>query len=203
MKMLVGLLLLDALAGCSTEAEKAGQPPGGNNAGTAPANGLRAVASDRAPAAPAEAPALALASDGLSLASPGGAARPVPFGTAEDEAIRIVAASLGEPTERGVNNDCGAGPLGFANFPGGLNLLLQNGRFAGWFLSGDNARLRTVEGIGIGSTRRELDAAYRAEVAESTLGQEFTAGDLGGLLSSAAPDGRVEALWAGMTCMFR
>jgi hypothetical protein len=67
----------------------------------------------------------------------------------------------------------------------------------------DGAQFRTTAGIGIGSTRRELDAAYQAEVAESTLGQEFTAGEIGGLLTSAAPDGRVEALWAGMTCHFR
>ena len=40
-------------------------------------------------------------------------------------------------------------------------------------------------------------------IPESTLGAEFSSGDLGGMLSSDAPDATVEALYAGLTCFFR
>jgi hypothetical protein len=67
--------------------------------------------------------------------------------------------------------------------------------------SGDT--LTTVSGIGLGSTRAELEAAYDAEVAPSSLGIEFHAGGLAGLLDSSRPDARVVSLWAGLACVAR
>lgn len=204
MKMLVGAALAAVLAGCSPSAEKE-QPASAQNLTTAASESSDSSAAPSIPAAeaPADRPGLALASDGLTLVSEGGSSRSLAFGRAEAEVIGIVTAALGAPPERGINEECGAGPLGFANYRDGLNLLLDDGRFVGWSLSRDARELSTMSGIGIGSTRRDLDAAYQARVEESTLGQEFSAGELGGILSSAAPDGRVEALWAGVTCMFR
>ena len=46
-------------------------------------------------------------------------------------------------------------------------------------------------------------AAYTVEVFESSLGTEFAAGDLSGILTADARDATVENLWAGATCIFR
>jgi hypothetical protein len=40
-------------------------------------------------------------------------------------------------------------------------------------------------------------------VFQSTLGTEFSAGGIAGLLESAGPQARIVALWAGMVCIAR
>jgi hypothetical protein len=56
----------------------------------------------------------------------------------------------------------------------------------------------------LGTTRTELEnGASVARIAKSSLGEEFTAGDVAGLLDSAAADARVSNLWAGATCIAR
>jgi hypothetical protein len=62
---------------------------------------------------------------------------------------------------------------------------------------------RTERGLGIGSTRAALDAAYSVEAFESSLGDEFTAGDFAGLTDGKGPGGRITHLWAGATCIMR
>jgi hypothetical protein len=154
-------------------------------------------------AADASRSAANLAPDGLSLVLDSGARR-VPFGLGRAETVRIASAALGSPVEQGDNEECGAGPLGFASFPGGLGLYFQGGKFAGWDLDGrDGGRFTTAAGIGIGSTRKQLEAAGPVTVADSSLGIEFRAGALSGLLSARDPGGEVTNLWAGATCLAR
>ena len=145
-------------------------------------------------------PGVVLAPDGLGVA---GSAR-VAFGTARAAATKAIAGALGKPIEEGDSQECGAGPLGFASFRGGLGLYFQDGRFVGWDLDGrDGGRFATAQGIGIGSTRKQLDAAYKVAIEDSTLGIEFDAGGLSGLLSMREPNGEVTNLWAGATCIAR
>lgn len=152
----------------------------------------------------APAPALNLASDGLSLVTQGGSARHAGFGIARDVAVPMVSAALGKPTATGRNDDCGQGPMETVAFRDGLTLAFQDGKFVGWDLDGrDKPAYATASGIGIGSTLKQLREAMRVTVEESTLGHEFASGDLGGLLSSTAPDGKIESLWAGSVCQFR
>lgn len=106
---------------------------------------------------------------------------------------------LGAPVEQGENADCAAK---YARWENGLTVWFANGRFAGWSLD-RGSRLTTVNGIGLGTTRAELHAAYNLEVVRSSLGEEFTIGGMAGLLESAAPDARVQHLWAGQTCIAR
>ena len=85
---------------------------------------------------------------------------------------------------------------------------MQDGRFVGWSVSrgaadGSNVGLATMAGIGIGSARRELEAAYTADIRKTTLGQEFGAGDIFGLLDGTGPSARINAMWAGEICNFR
>jgi hypothetical protein len=72
---------------------------------------------------------------------------------------------------------------------------------AGWFLR--EPGLTTVDGIGIGSTRATLNAAGTVTmVPDSTLGIEFSMGELGGFLTADGAAGAVESLYAGLTCFF-
>ena len=165
---------------------------GENGAATAPAN-----------VAASAQPEVQMHAEGLRLApaSPGEAN--LAFGAAQSDVL----ARLGPlgTAQVSANAECGAGPMEIAEFPNGLSLLFQEGRFVGWSIDGRTGnRLATTAGIGTGSTRAELDAAYPgATIEESTLGQEFGADGIGGLLDGAGPDARVTALWAGTTCMFR
>ena len=74
-----------------------------------------------------------LVGDGLVLADvESGDADRVGFGTGQDDAVRTVAAALGDPIETGLNEECGAGPLAYVDYQGGLRLYFQAGEFAGW-----------------------------------------------------------------------
>lgn len=154
--------------------------------------------------APAPAPALNLAPDGLSLVAKSGSARHAGFGMARDVAVPMISAALGRPAGTGRNEECGQGPMDMVDFKDGLTLFFMEGKFVGWDLDGrEKPAYTTAAGIGIGSTLRQVRDVMQVTVEESTLGHEFSAGDLGGLLSAATPDGRIEHLWAGSTCQFR
>jgi hypothetical protein len=76
-------------------------------------------------------------------------------------------------------------------------------RFAGWSAVPSPAPAATVTGVRVGSSRRELEDAYAVKIGKSTLGTEFSAGALGGLLDSAGPDAKITHMWAGATCLAR
>ena len=80
-------------------------------------------------------------------------------------------------------------------------MLFQNDTFQGWFI--DEAGLTTVDGVGVGSTRAALEDSGTVEMTpDSTLGAEFSLGEMGGFLS-APTGGEVDSLYAGLTCFFR
>lgn len=159
------------------------------------------------PGPEATAGTVVLDGEGLRLVGPRtGSTRLVAFGTPEAEVVALVEGVLGALAEQSENLECGAGPVQFASWPDGFMLLAQDGAFGGWALNGiaaEPSSLSTMAGLGIGTTRAELDAAYDATVEESSLGAEFTAGDLYGVLSGFDADDRVENLWAGLSCNFR
>lgn len=153
-------------------------------------------------AAPAARPGLDLATDGLDIVAPDGSARKIAFG-ADMAAVRgDVDEAIGTSTGQGENPECGAGPLTSVDYTGGLTLFFQQGKFVGWDLDGSGG-WKTGGGIGIGSSRRALDAEGGIEMQDSTIGHEFTAGELSGLLDAPGPDGKVTNLWAGTNCIFR
>jgi hypothetical protein len=155
--------------------------------------------------AEAAGPALNLAPDELTLVSPDGNSRHITFGMAKAEATQMVAAALGNPIEQATNQECGAGALDQATFRDGLSLYFQGGKFAGWDLDGrENGKFSTANGIALGMTRKALeDSGSEVTVEESSIGQEFTIGDMSGLLSDAKPTGKITNLWAGVTCIAR
>ena len=186
---------LVALAACD-QASQAPKPTTGTPAPAAPS-------SVEKPQRPTLQGGLTIDGEGLRRFSSKGAATPIPFGTAQDVVLSAVAASLGGnvPAIR-TNGECGAGPTQFARFRNGLQLDFQAQRFIGWTM--DQPGLTTADGVGVGSARSTVEDSRMVElVPDSTLGVEFSSGDLGGFFDGNGADAKVVSLYAGQTCFFR
>jgi hypothetical protein len=187
-----GLLVL---AACG----RAPGPAEGSNVTAAPEAAVAgkevAVAPPPAPAATAAKPPV-LEGDGLRIGTD-----KLAYGAAKPAAIAALARALGRPPgDQGMNEECGGGALEYATWPDEITLWFESGSFAGW---DERGKLKTADGIGLGSSRADLALLAGLEVEESTLGTEFTAGALGGILESGSPAAKVTNLWGGATCVFR
>ena len=194
-----GVLFLLALAACTPERERRAEAP--EPAAASAPRRATAPAPNR-PSALAKLPDVAVEGEGLRFIT-GTSVRSLPFGIRREALLAVLEASR-SPADSGTLSECGAGPLDYAAWADGLTLYFQDGRFAGWALDGRaEGAHATATGIGPGSTRPALDAAYNPKVEQSTLGTEFRAGDLSGLLDGQGPNARVTDLWAGVSCAFR
>lgn len=193
--LLLGLAACDPAPSQESNAQTAASP-----AAATPANAAAAAAA--APAAATDSAPAPLVLEGAGLRIPGAPPRTIAFETPAAATVEALTEALGgPPTERGSNAECGGGGgLQFAEWKDRITVWFENGRFAGWDSEGD---LETAAGIGIGSSRAEVAALPGFEVEESTLGTEFRAGGLSGILASGAADARVIHLWGGVTCAFR
>lgn len=191
---LAGLVLL-GLAACGAE-------PARNEAAASEAANSAAPA-NASPIAPAPVAAAApIVLEGAGLRIPGASPpRTLAFDTPKAATVDALTKALGRPpTELGDNEECGGGGMEFAEWKGEITAWFLDNRFAGWDNKG---KLRTLEGVGVGSSRAEVAALPGFEVEESTLGTEFRAGGLSGILASKAPGAKVTHLWGGATCVFR
>jgi hypothetical protein len=149
---------------------------------------------------------LRLASGGLlatqTSSTPG---RTLAFGMPREEAVGAVASILGPATGEGSNEECGAGPMQFTSF-GTLSLNFQQGAFVGWSLRGPprTPALRSAAGLGIGTPRDQImgEGQGPLQVSETSLGTQFDAAGILGLLSGPEPDATVTSIWAGTNCIF-
>ena len=158
------------------------------------------------PAAPATpAAGVALDQEGLRLVSASGPTRLVTYGTATADPVAALSSVLGNPEDRSTNSECGAGPTEFVSWANDLDALFMDGKFVGWGAgSKSGGKASTMAGIGVGSTRQQLTAAFgNLMVEETTLGIEFSAGDISGILDKDGPTGKVDAIWGGTSCVFR
>lgn len=199
----LAVLSLVALSACNRAPQSNGEATA-SQAGAAmegaPAT-TEAISTDKK--ADTESPALAVEAEGLRLFNPvTGSARPIAFGTPRAQVLSAL--SFRGPPGTGTNGECGAGPLQYANWPDGLGLFFQDEKLAGWNTDerGKSA-IATASGIGPGSTRTELEAAYKAEFSQTTLGTEFAAGGLYGILDGSAKSAKITNMWAGVSCNFR
>ena len=81
-----------------------------------------------------EDPVLAVEGEGLRLFNAKTtSATPIPFGRPQAEVLATLERLRGS-AGKGVNKDCGAGPVEYANWPDGLSLVFQRNRFVGWGL---------------------------------------------------------------------
>ncbi|WP_379921132.1 aspartate-semialdehyde dehydrogenase [Erythrobacter sp. R86502] len=155
------------------------------------------------PQASVAADAVELRGDGLSAG-----AEAFYFAAGQAEVEAALAKALGESMRSGENAECGAGPITFTDFAGGLTAHFQQGRLVGWnwhaVQDGDRAaagKVRLPGKVQVGSARTDAEAATGfAKVEGSTLGEEFALGDkIGGFITGD----RVEMLYAGTQCFFR
>ncbi len=192
----VGVAIL-ALAGCKQE-------PAGNAAQPAATANEAAPAAAATEGAVAVKPELQLSPYGLLSVDPATKkVTPFAFGAPRADVDAAVTAAVGKSTAEGTSPECPAGPVATADYPGGLSLVFQEGKFVGWDAGRNPKGFATQAGIRIGSTRAELDKAYDPQVGESTLGTEFSVGRMGGTLTSTAADAKIENLWGGTICIYR
>lgn len=88
----------------------------------------------------------------------------------------------------------------------GFSVYSDETGFVGWHLRDPQpATLTTANNVGLGMTRVDLESSGFAaiDVEQTTIGTEWSAGSLAGLLSSDADDGLIDAMWAGQTCIAR
>jgi hypothetical protein len=198
------LLALGAAAGCGdddeattpgNEAADAGSDSTGDDTGPGDAGETSddaGTGSDEESGVVLEADGLVVAGDDLSFAR-----------TTIEAAIDALSQQLGDDYEQNDLDDCGEGPMTAVSHPD-LSTYFSDGTLAGWHAR-RSGELRTADGIGVGSTRRELDDAYGDGliVEESSLGIEWSGDGVSGTLDSDGEDGTVEDLWAGSTCIAR
>ncbi len=148
---------------------------------------------------------LAVEGEGIRFFNPvTAAATPIPFGRPQSEVLAMLERVRG-PAGKGTNEDCGAGPVQYANWPDRLSLVFQRDRFVGWSLDGRAAgAISTAGSIGPGSTRESLDGTYGdIEVQKTSLGDEFRGGGFFGLLDGPNATSRITNMWAGVNCVAR
>jgi hypothetical protein len=163
---------------------------------------------------------LILTSNGLQVINKNtGSTSEIPFGKPFDQMIEIINNVLqSKPTTIGINSECGAGPLKMASWNNGLTVVFQNKKsesktpesnwqFAGWFVgsnSKNSKEISTMAGIGIGSTRAEMESAYVLSVSKTSLGYEFsTSSGLFGIFDGPNKEAKITSLWSGLSCNFR
>lgn len=160
-------------------------------------------------------PVMSLDGEGLRLIDPeSGATRPLAFGVPLEQ-LKLVTEKLKGPAEAGRAEECGAGPLAYLRWSDGLTLYALDGLFAGWALDETGVpqakpkggkpapKLTTISGVGIGSTRAQLLDVYDAKIEQTTLGTEFNAAGLSGILDGTGTKAKVTNLWSGVNCVFR
>lgn len=188
-------------AGSNNVASRSQRPMSAPTGEKSPAAGEPAAS----PPASSQQPKLAVDADGLRwFLQPGGSARPLPFGTAQADVLASLERVRG-PAGTGTNEDCGAGSVQYASWPDGLSLVFQDGRFVGWRLDRRAAgALATANGVGPDTDRRELaDSFGTVTFQKTTLGTEFAAGGLFGVLDGAGSGATITDMWAGVSCVAR
>jgi len=186
------------LAACSSPASETADAPKEPATKTAAA----ATAPAATPAPVKMAATLTLAPDGLSIVeAPSGKTKLIPFGIPRASAELTIGTVQGAQLDKGSSSECGAGTVDYTSYKDNLQLTFQDGKFAGWTINGASSPLKTAKGIGVGSTRQDLDAAYKVDVEDSSLGLLWSTGDLVGLLDIDGIEGLVTDIWDGTVCL--
>lgn len=146
---------------------------------------------------------LILAPDGLLVADHAGKMQLLRYGTPRIKAESAVGIVVGTPVTRGSSSECSAGTVDFSDFRNKrLQMTFQDDKFVGWTINAAESPLKTAKGIGIGSPRQTLDAAYPDGIVEdSSLGLLFGSDGLVATLDQDGIEGVVTNIWAGTVCL--
>ncbi len=157
--------------------------------------------------------ALALSPNALQMVNQTtGSTTEISFGTSFNQTVKSITSILNSSPKVNINSECGAGPLKFATWDNGLTLLFKQTKedwfFVGWAANKTNhphKGLTNMAGVGIGSTRKEMESATQIKVMKSTLGYEFStkSEDLFGIFDGPSQNAKITNLWSGVSCNFR
>jgi hypothetical protein len=139
-----------------------------------------------------------LLADGAGLVMADGAR--IDFGAEVAGTTDAVSVALGDgPSNSYHNDECGAGPMDFVEWPNGLTLMFQDGALSGWLTKAEAGvdTVPTTSGLRPAMAKADIPGAT---FEETSLGIEFQAGEIFGILGEGD---RVELLWAGTSCFFR
>ncbi len=196
------IVMLFALAACSpppaesNNAKCAADAAKTNTVAPAPAETPVLLAASTEPTAPFSLGIVVVRGDGVSLI--GG--KTLKFGSAQQLVIDTLTDAFDmAPSNRERLEDCGPGAIVLNAWENGFSAYFHYGAFHGW----STVDQKSPEGIGFGSSRAELDAAYHPDIFESTLGTEFSAHGYSGILESDEPDAAIIKFWAGVSCIMR
>ncbi len=156
---------------------------------------------------------LALSSNSLKIIDQSsGSTNTISFETPVDKTIETIEKVLKSKPAININSECGAGPLKMATWENGLTLLFKKNKeswlFVGWAANEpkiQQMKLTTMAGIGVGSTRKEMESAYSIKVSKTSLGSEFStqSDDLFGIFDGPDENAKITNLWSGISCNFR
>lgn len=154
---------------------------------------------------PSENSSLALTRAGIfELSNGDNTTKDIPFGSAVISAQNLISSYLGEPRETVLHEECDGGPIAITTWENGFNISDIEGEFVGWGSQYDtpSADMKTLDGVGIGSSRSVLGEDVQVDE-NSSLGIEFYTDNLAGSLSSTEPDALITSLRVGINCVIR
>jgi hypothetical protein len=146
---------------------------------------------------------LALSRDGLTFVI-GASTRNLNFGSDKAAVMTALQSAEGAPRSVDTGSMCedGSGRVFDTVLYDGLSVYFLNSTLSGWRVS--KAQFTTLDGVGPGSTLTQLRAAFgEVKVTDSSLGVEWSAGTLGGVLSGKSDDSIVGEMFAGDLCIIR
>lgn len=149
--------------------------------------------------------AVILEAEGLGFLVGESSIRHMEFGTATFEDTKTaLERQVDAKGDEQQNTECGEGPLRSLAFAG-ITVYFAEDKLAGWRVRpGALLAFTTADGVGLGSTRAELEESFGdVDVSDTSLGTEWSAGGFSGLLDGKQDTSTVEAMWSGMTCIAR
>ena len=210
-----------ALAACDSDGtvdpteSAATTSPASSEPTTGPSSEPAASPSSAAPSEPATSEseseagafegAVVLEPDGIGILTDEDSITHFTFGQADlATTAPALESQLGPATSEEDLEECGPGPLHSVSWPG-LTIYFQEDTLEGWYVqAGGSEVFTTLEGIGLGSTRVDLEAAFAdLTVEESTIGIEWSGGGMAGILTEDSAEGEVEVIWSGLNCIAR
>ncbi len=123
------------------------------------------------------------------------------FAAGQTEVNTALTKTLGNASQQATNEECGAGPMQTASYPGGLTVNFQNGNLVGWFIEEGSDAIRISGDVSLGMAREDVEAVQGySPITDSTLGEEFIiSGNVAGFMGEEG----VSTLYAGVQCFFR
>jgi hypothetical protein len=149
-------------------------------------------------------PVVVLEGGGLGFLVGSSSIRHLAFGTTDQATIRTALVNaLGQPIKE-EDQSCGSGPIHSMRWAA-ITAYVGGGNLVGWFVSSTaKPKTSTADGIGIGTTLAKLKQLHAdVKVEKTSLGDEWSVGDLGGTLTKNTSTGTVNAIFSGDACIAR